>query len=283
VTPAERQHTLAAPARLRGVGVHTGERVTMTIRPAEENYGLVFRRTDLEDKPSVPVRIDHVVWSKLGNRTTLALGAAEVQTPEHVLSALVGLGIDNALIDLAGPECPGVDNSSLPIVEALQKVGVETQGAPRRHFTLRRPVTVRDEASGAEAVALPSNRLSVTFFAEFPEDYFLEPQSVHLHVTPRAYAEKIAPARTWIFAEKIPDLLLRGLGKGGTRDSVLVIGKSEYVTEPRIADEPVRHKALDLIGDLALVGRPLHAHVLARRSGHALHARLVKALIEEGG
>lgn len=282
MSAADHQRTVAAPVRIRGTGVHTGEKATLTIRPADEGHGLVFRRTDLPGRPTVAVFARNLVWSKLGNRTTLGQGAAEVQTPEHVLSALVGLGIDNALLDLAGPECPGLDNSALPIVEAIQRVGVAEQRAPRMWLTLREPVTVRDEASGAEVTAMPSRRLSVTFFAEFPPGYFLGPQSIHLVVTPQAYTERVAPARTWIFAEQIPGLLLRGLGQGGTRESVLVIGKSEFVTEPRMEEEPVRHKALDLIGDLALVGRPLRAHVLARRSGHALHARLALRLIEEG-
>lgn len=279
----DRQHTLAGSAKVRGVGVHSGGKVTLTLRPAAEERGIAFRRTDLEHKPIVRVRAENLVWSKLGNRTTIGEDGVEVQTPEHVLSALVGLGIDNALIDLNGPECPGMDNSAIAFVEAINEAGIEEQHAIRNPLVLKQPVSVRDETSGAEVIAMPSNRFSVTFFAEFPDDYFLEPQSVHLNVTPKAYAEKIASARTWIFAEKIPALLISGLGKGGTSESVLVIGKSEYVTEPRMNDEPARHKALDLIGDLALIGRPLRAHVIARRSGHALNARLVKKLAEEAG
>jgi UDP-3-O-[3-hydroxymyristoyl] N-acetylglucosamine deacetylase/3-hydroxyacyl-[acyl-carrier-protein] dehydratase len=263
--------------------VHTGERVSVTIRPAEENHGLVFRRVDLDAKPLIPATAEHLVWSKLSNRTTLARAAAEVQTPEHLLSALHGLGVDNALIDLSGPEVPGCDNSALPFVEAVETAGVVEQSAPISPLVISEPVTVRDEESGAEVTAMPSARFEVTFFAEFPEGYFLEPETVHLVVTPKSYREKIAAARTWIFAEQIPGLLLRGLGKGGTRESVLVIGKSEFITEPRLKDEPAKHKALDLIGDLALIGHPLHAHVLARRSGHALHARLVQQLLVKTG
>ncbi|NUP88665.1 MAG: UDP-3-O-[3-hydroxymyristoyl] N-acetylglucosamine deacetylase [Candidatus Sumerlaeia bacterium] len=274
-----RQRTLAGLARVRGQGVHTGEKTSVSIRPAEPGHGLVFRRTDLEGKPLIPATVESIVWSKLHNRTTLARGQAEVQTPEHLLSALAGLGVDNVLVDLTGPEVPGCDNSSLPFVEAIEEAGIEEQDAPLAPLSVDAPITVRDEESGAEVTAMPSTRFEVTFFAEFPEGYFLEPQTVHLQVTPKAYREQVAAARTWIFAEQIPGLLLRGLGKGGTRESVLVIGKSEFVTEPRMRDEAARHKALDLIGDLALVGRPLRAHVLARRSGHALHAKLVQQIL----
>jgi UDP-3-O-acyl N-acetylglucosamine deacetylase len=248
------------------------------MRPADEGHGFVFRRTDLGGKPTVPATSEHIVWSKLSNRTTLGRGEVQIQTAEHVLSALVGMGVDNARIDVTGEECPGLDNSARPFVDAIAKGGVVEQSAAREVVTLTDPVTVADEESGAEVTAVPSNRLEVTFFAEFPEGYFLRPQTLHLAVTPEAYAEQVAGARTWIFAEQIPALLLSGLGQGGSRESVLVIGKGEYVTDPRMEDEPVRHKVLDLIGDLALIGRRLHAHVLARRSGHALHAELVRAI-----
>ncbi len=280
MTAASSQHTLAQTAKVKGVGIHTGERVTMTLGPAEAGEGIVFRRTDLGGKPTVPATVEHVDPSRLDNRTTLQRGAAEVQTAEHVLAALVGMGVDNARIDLTGPECPGVDNSALPCVEAIEAAGTKRQRAPREPLTLTEPITVRDEERDAEITAVPSDHFAVTHFTEFPEGYFLTAQTLHLRVTPEAFRREVAPARTWIFAEQIPGLLLRGLGQGGTKESVLVIGKGEYVTEPRFEDEPVRHKALDLIGDLALLGRPLHAHVMARRSGHALHAQLVRRLLD---
>lgn len=275
------QRTLADVAEVRGIGLHTEAKVTLTLRPAEEDHGLIFRRVDLPGRPLVPVTADHIDWENLSNRTTLTAGPAQVITPEHVLSALSGMGIDNALIDLSAPECPAVDNSAMPFVEAIEAAGTADQSAPRRVITLTRPLTVRDEASGAEVTAMPSERFEVTFFAEYPPDYFLPAQTINMRVTPKAFREQVAAARTWIFAEKIPELLLRGLGQGGTRDTVLVIGKSEFVTEARCPDEPARHKVLDLIGDLALLGRPLLAHVMARRSGHALHAKTVKCILEQ--
>jgi UDP-3-O-acyl N-acetylglucosamine deacetylase len=281
VAKRDHQRTLAGEAAVRGIGLHTEAKVTLTLHPAEGNHGLIFRRLDLPGKPLVPVTAEHIDWENLSNRTTLAAGPAEVITPEHVLSALSGTGIDNALIDLTAPECPAVDNSALPFVEAIEAAGTEEQSAIREPLTLTHPVTVRDEESGAEVTAMPSERFEVTFFAEYPADYFLPAQTITLRVTPKAFREQVASARTWIFAEKIPDLLLRGLGQGGTRDTVLVIGKSEFVTEARCPDEPARHKVLDLIGDLALLGRPLLAHVMARRSGHALHAEMVKGILEQ--
>jgi UDP-3-O-[3-hydroxymyristoyl] N-acetylglucosamine deacetylase/3-hydroxyacyl-[acyl-carrier-protein] dehydratase len=281
VATQSRQCTLAGEAEVKGIGLHTEAKVTLTLRPAEENHGLIFRRADLPGKPLVPVTADHIDWESLSNRTTLTAGPAQVITPEHVLSALSGMGIDNALIDLTAPECPAVDNSAMPFVEAIEAAGIAEQSESRRPITLTRPLTVRDEATGAEVTAMPSERFEVTFFAEYPPDYFLPAQTVNLRVTPEAFRDQVASARTWIFAEMIPDLLLRGLGQGGTRDTVLVIGKSEFVTEARCPDEPARHKVLDLIGDLALLGRPLLAHVMARRSGHSLHAKTVKHILEQ--
>lgn len=276
-----RQQTVAEAAKVKGLGVHSGERVTLTIIPADEGHGRVFCRSDLPGKPCVPATIDHIQWDKMRNRTTLGKGEAEVQTPEHVLSALHALGVDNALIELTGVECPGIDNSALPFVEAIEKVGLREQSAPRRVLTLSEPVTVRDEKSGAEVTAMPSERFEVTFFVEFPDDHFLGPQTLHFQVTPEAFRREVAKARTWIFAEQIPGLLLEGLGQGGTMDSVLVIGRSDFVTPQRMDEEPVRHKAMDLIGDLALLDCGLQAHVLARRSGHRLHAQLVQAIQEK--
>jgi UDP-3-O-acyl N-acetylglucosamine deacetylase len=275
------QCTLAGEAEVRGIGLHTEAKVTLTLRPAEEDHGLIFRRIDLPGKPLVPVTAEHIDWENLSNRTTLTAGPAQVITPEHVLSALSGMGIDNALIDLTAAECPAVDNSAMPFVEAIDTAGTVEQGASRRPITLTHPISVRDEASGAEVTAMPSERFEVTFFAEYPPDYFLPAQTINMRVTPKAFREQVASARTWIFAEMIPDLLLRGLGQGGTRDTVLVIGKGEFVTEARCPDEPARHKVLDLIGDLALLGCPLLAHVMARRSGHALHAKMVKSILEQ--
>lgn len=283
MSKSDNQCTLAKSAKIKGVGVHSGEHATLTLHPAPENHGLVFRRVDLEGSPIIPATAAHIVWSKISNRTTLGADGAEVQTSEHVLSALLGMGIDNAMIDLSGPECPAVDNSSMPYVEAIEKAGIEEQEAKRSPLTLTEPITVRDEERGAEVTAMPSDKFEITFFAEFPEGYFLKPQTLNMRVTPKAFKSKIAAARTWIFAEQIPALLVKGLGQGGTRESVLVIGKGEFVTEPRMDDEPVRHKALDLIGDLALLGRPIHAHVMARRSGHAIHAQLVKKILETVG
>lgn len=279
----DRQHTVGKPVKVKGVGVHTDAKVTLTIRPADEGHGIVFRRVDLDGEPTIPARAESIVWDKLGNRTTLGQGAAQVQTAEHVLSALLAMGVDNALLDLNGIECPACDNSAMPFVEAIDEAGVVAQSAVRDVITLMDAVTVRDEKSGAEVTAIPSERFEITFFAEFPPDYFLPPQTVHMIVNPRNFRERIASARTWIFAEMIPDLLLRGLGQGGTRDTVLVIGKSEFVTEPRMPDEAARHKAVDLIGDLALLGRRINAHVLARRSGHALHAKLVRRILDTVG
>lgn len=262
------QSTLREPVTLKGIGLHTGEKSTLTFRPAPPNVGVRFFRTDLPGAPSLPARFNFVAGTMRG--TTLGLEGVKIHTVEHVLSALAGLGVDNADIELDASEPPAMDGSALPFATALLSAGLKAQDAPKRQLLL--PEEVRYESDGTVLVAKPADRfeVSVTLLHDHP---LVPRQSLELVVTPESYLAEIAGARTFCFEHELQALRERGLARGGSLDNAVVIGSDRFHTGPeglRYKDELVRHKILDLIGDLALLGRSLsNLRVEAVRCGHA--------------
>ncbi len=269
------QRTLRAPVEFSGVGLHSGQTVRARVLPAPQGTGIEFVRTDVPDAQPIPALVQYRVQADL--RTRLKRGNAEVETVEHLLAACSGLGIDNLRIEMDGAEMPGMDGSARPFLELFQQVGTVEQRAEARTFRLDEPIYVREK--NATLVALPSEQpgLTLQYIAAF-DDPGVQGGSLQLDVTPESFAKDIASARTFCLASDVEKLKAAGFGKGATRENTVVLGDPQ--TQMRMGGEPVRHKMLDLIGDLALLGADLHAHVIATRSGHATNAELVRRLVD---
>ena len=271
---AQTQRTLARAAEVEGVGLHTGRRVRLRVLPAEADSGIVFQRTD---EGNAELRASHRYLNDGNLSTTISSGSVAVATIEHLLSALHGLSIDNARIELDGPEVPILDGSALPFVTLVQDAGIRSLGKARRFLTLTRPVRVK--AGEKEILALPDNALQTTYAIDFP-DSAIGSQTVTTEVSESTYAEEIAPARTFCLLRDVEAMRQSGLALGGSLDNALVVGDDGVLNGTlRFPDEFARHKVLDLVGDLALLGAPIRAHIIAYKGGHRLHAALVAKIM----
>jgi len=271
-----KQRTLAREVSIQGNALHTGESVTLTLKPAPAGHGIVFKRIDLSGAPELHPRIDQV--GDLVRATTIQNGHAKIHTVEHVLSALHGCGVDNVVIEMDASEPPILDGSAKPFVNLILQGEPIEQDAEREYFTLDAPVSVtRGDSS---IIALPANELKISCTSA--DNRGIHTQHLSLGIDPDAYITQIAAARTFTIYEDIEELLKLGKIKGGSLDCAVVIKGDKIISkEPlRFADEFVRHKILDIIGDIVLLGRPLKAHIIAMRPGHAINAELTKALFE---
>lgn len=296
----EKQHTIAAAATVSGVGLHTGVVATMTFQPAPANHGFKFQRLDLPGQPIIDADVDNVV--DLSRGTTIEQNGARVHTVEHTLAALVGMQLDNVLIQLDGPEPPIMDGSSMDFVNALAAAGIEEQNALRQYFEIPEGIHYADPAREVEMVALPLNDYRLTVMVDYNSPIL---GSQHASITDLSqFPRDIASSRTFCFLHELETLFKQNLIKGGDLDNAIVVvdrvvqeeelqhladllGKpivkvqKEGIlnnTELRFKNEPARHKLLDLIGDLALVGRPLKGQILAARPGHAANVALARKI-----
>lgn len=246
----------------------------MTLRPAPANTGIAFRRTDLPGGPTIkasPEYIDDVHFA-----TTIARNGVKVKTVEHLMAAFAGMGVDNAMVDISGPEVPVMDGSALPFVALLKKAGLRRQLAPKVYLRVREPLEVTLE--GRSLTLLPAEHLRVTYTTRFGAAC-LPDQTVTLDVNPESFPREIAPARTYGFLRDVERLRAMGLAKGGTLDNAIIIGDQGILNGPlRFPDEMARHKALDLIGDLFLLGQRVVGTVIGEGAGHMMHARLVQMI-----
>lgn len=274
------QRTLKGPVEFAGPGLFTGAPATLVVEPAPPGAGLAFIRTDLPGQPRIDVVPDNVT-SKV-RRTALANGNAEVETVEHLLSALYGLGVDNAVIKVNASEIPHADGSAKMWVELLSKAGFDEQPEPRRVVTLKEPVAVSEK--DAHLVAFPNDAgLSISYSLSYPGTP-IGSQELSLTVDEETFAREIAPARTFCLQGEAEALQKQGLGKGGTTSNTLVVGPDGPINNKlRWPDEYVRHKILDLVGDLAILGAALRAKVIAVGSGHGTNASLVRRIQESVG
>jgi UDP-3-O-[3-hydroxymyristoyl] N-acetylglucosamine deacetylase/3-hydroxyacyl-[acyl-carrier-protein] dehydratase len=271
------QQTIAKPASVTGTSLHTGERVTLTLKPAEADTGLRFRRVDLEDQPFIEARVAAV--QTVERATTLAQGGVKVHTVEHVISALTGMGVDNAIIEMDANEPPIGDGSARPYVECVKKAGVVRQDVMRRVFEVREPMHL--ETKGGSLVTIVPDkkfRISVTQAGGHPQFT----QFFSVEVTPETYEREIAPARTFVHYEDVQPLLEKGLIKGGSLENAIVLrGDAILSKEPlRFPEELARHKILDLIGDLMLSGKRIMGHVIAVKPGHGPNTEMARKLAE---
>jgi UDP-3-O-[3-hydroxymyristoyl] N-acetylglucosamine deacetylase len=249
---------------------------TVRIQPARSHSGIMFVRTDLGGA-EIPATGHYLNGSSYA--TTLARGAIRISTVEHLLSALNGLGIDNARIELDGPEVPILDGSAQPFVEAISARGIRRLNAPRRYMTLLKPIAVK--SGDKEILALPANRLEATYAINFPHP-IIGYQAATTPITAERFVSSIASARTFCLLRDVQALRRAGLARGGSLENALVVDDDGVMNEElRFPDEFVRHKILDLIGDLALLGAPLRAHVIAFKGGHALHAALIDRILKD--
>ncbi|MFN9027950.1 MAG: bifunctional UDP-3-O-[3-hydroxymyristoyl] N-acetylglucosamine deacetylase/3-hydroxyacyl-ACP dehydratase [Akkermansiaceae bacterium] len=273
-----RQQTLASSATLEGTSLHTGEKVTLTLKPAPENHGFKFRRVDLPDQPFINADVDKV--QTVERATTLAEGSVKVHTVEHVISALTGMGIDNALIEMDANEPPIGDGSSRPFVELIKKAGILAQAAERKVWEIREPIH-QEMGDGTIITIVPCKTFKVSVTNVGPEGRFT--QYFSCEVTPETYEREIAAARTFVYYEDVKPLLEKGLIKGGSLESAVVIRGNEVMSkEPvRFSNEFARHKALDLIGDLMLSGKRIHGHVIAVKPGHGPNTKMAATLKKE--
>ena len=297
------QHTLKAPFSLQGKGLHTGLQLTLTFQPAPANHGYKIQRVDLEGKPIIEPLAENVFDTSRG--TVVGTPECRVSTIEHAMAALVALGVDNCLMQVDGPEFPILDGSSILYVKQIQKVGLENQGVPRNYLEISEPFEYYDEISGSCLRVQPADRFAVDSTIEFPDSQFVQRQSATLeHMSD--FPEEIASARTFVFVREIEALLNMGLIKGGDLSNALVIYERMmsqerldkltetlgvrrldashlgYLQERPVKwdNEPARHKLLDIIGDMALIGRPIKGRIIAIRPGHDANnkfARMVRA------
>jgi UDP-3-O-[3-hydroxymyristoyl] N-acetylglucosamine deacetylase len=283
-----RQRTLKSPTRAVGLGVHSGQKVELTLQPAAPDSGIVFRRVDLPVPVEIPVSVTSVSDTRMA--TTISpgglTGQPTVQTIEHLLSACAGLGLDNLLIDIDGEEVPVLDGSAASFVYLLQSAGIVTQDAPKRFVRVKKAVEVRDgEGESLKWARLePYHGYRLSFEIEFNHPAVDETgQQVVFDFSEGQYKRDIARARTFGFTKDVEMMRARGLGLGGSLDNVIVVDDSRVLNAEglRYGDEFAKHKILDAIGDLHVLGRPLLAAYSAYRSGHALNNKLLRALLAD--
>jgi len=275
---SDRQHTLAKAVSMTGTSLHTGEQVTLTLQPAPENFGFKFRRVDLEDKPFIAALAEKV--QKVERATTIAEGGVNVHTVEHVLSALTGMGVDNAIIEMDANEPPIADGSAMPYVELIKSAGLTEQKEARKVFEIREPI-YQETRDGTILTIVPDKKFRVSCTNVGPNGRFT--QYFSTEINPETYEKEIAAARTFVYYEDIAPLMEKGLIKGGTLEAAIVIrGESLLSKQPlRFADEFVRHKILDIVGDLMLSGKRIQGHVIAVRPGHGPNTELARAIVKQ--
>ena len=303
---SDKQRTIKQAVSISGVGLHTGEKVTLTFNPAPENHWYKFQRVDLDNKPTIDADADLVVDTSRG--TTLEQNGARVHTTEHVLAALVGLKIDNCLIQVTGPEMPIMDGSSIKFMELLEQAGIVEQTAERDYFVLTQNLSYEDSVKKVEMLAVPQDDFRVTVMVDYGSEV-LGTQHASMYKIDD-FKTEIAPCRTFVFLRELEALLANNLIKGGDLNNAIVLVDSDLPEEkldylrkvfnkPNVQvkgrgvlnntklhfyNEPARHKLLDIVGDLALIGKPLKIHVLAARPGHAGNidfAKKIKQMIRE--
>ena len=295
-----KQKTLARSFKQEGVGLHTGKSVIIEFEPAEVNHGIRFMRVDMKNQPVLTADVNQVVSTNRG--TTIRNGEAQISTVEHVLSALTGLGVDNVLIKVDGPEIPIMDGSAWHFVEGIQEAGLLEQDSDREYFEIEEPISFKDEVTGTELLALPGDKFEITAMIDF-NSHVLGHQYASLQNMDE-YATQIAPCRTFVFIRELEQLFDQNLIRGGDLENAVVIadrlmdqdeldrlakklGKQSIKVEKtgilnttslKFENEPARHKLLDVIGDLTLLGKPIKGKIVARKPGHTANIEFTKLL-----
>src|SRR5437762_7922207 len=274
----EFQHTVGKTASFSGTALHTGDKVALKLHPAPVDHGIKFKRKDLQDEPTIDAKIENL--KTVERATTIGEGSVRVHTVEHVLAALSAMDIDNAIVEMDANEPPIGDGSAQPYVDLIKRAGLTVQEEPRKFFDVREPMHVESK-TGALLVLLPDEKFRISCTQAAPNNRFT--QFLSMEVTATVFERAIAPARTFLDSEDVQSLMEKNLIKGGSLENAIVVrGEAVLSKEPlRFADEFVRHKILDIIGDLALVGRRIRGHVVAVKPGHAANAQLARSITRE--
>ncbi len=273
----EYQKTLKKTVRVDGIGLHTGEKVSVAVHPLQANSGIWFRRVDLSGKPYVKASFYNVI--NCLHATTIGLGRCRISTIEHIMAAFAGLGIDNALVELDGPEVPALDGSAFIFALLFNEAGIVKQEAPKKYIVVKEKISIAD---GDKKVTFSPSK---AFYVDFKIDFnhpAIKSQHFKSKITPSVFVKKISKARTFGFLKEVEFLYKNGLAKGASLDNAIVIGDDSVINKEglRFNDEFVCHKVLDIIGDLYLLGAPLKAKISAEKSGHALHIKAINELIK---
>ena len=270
------QKTIKTAVKCNGIGLHTGRKVNMTIKPAEVDEGIVFYRNDLSQNNEIRAELNNVSDTTLA--TTIGMNGTSVSTVEHLLSAFSGMGISNAIIEIDSFEIPVMDGSALPFVELLNKVGILVQNKPKKFLVIEKPVSVSDGTG--KAMFIPSSEFKITYDIDFDHSV-VGKQSYHMTFSPDIYEKYICPARTFGFLRDVEYLQAKGLALGGSLKNAVVLDDEKIINKEglRFPDEFVKHKILDAIGDLFLLGMPIIGHFMAYKSGHKLNNLLLKELL----
>ena len=269
------QRTLRRSVSCAGIGLHSGNKVSLSLKPAPADFGIRFRRSDLNGL-EIPATVDNLAGIRYA--TGLACGEGSVETVEHLLAALVSLGVDNVIVELNYPEVPIMDGSASPFVYLIHEAGIKRLATPRRVLKVVRPIAL---SSGDKRIALyPSDHFKITYSISFDHP-LLRHQSRTIEITEESFVEEIASARTFGFLKEVETLRQNGLALGGSLDNAIVLGETSVLNALRFEDEFVRHKILDVLGDLALVGHRIVGHLVAHRGGHALHTAFAARILEE--
>lgn len=272
------QRTLQAPVSCEGIGLHSGQKVRLHLRPAPVDHGIVFVRTDLPRPVSIPALSQYVVDTSLA--TTLGKDGVRVGTVEHLLAALAGMGIDNVRIELDGPEVPIMDGSAAPFAEKVIEAGIREQDAAKTFLVIRKAVAVNE--NGKEAALTPARSFKIDCEIDFQHP-LIHDQAVNVEVNDRGFAKELCRARTFGFLRDVERLKSAGLARGGSLENAIVVDEYSILNPEglRFPDEFVRHKALDAVGDLSLLGKPVIGHLKVVKSGHALNHKLVQKVLSD--
>lgn len=276
----DKQKTIQRELSLKGMGLHTAKKVNLTFKPADEDSGINFIRTDLPGRPMIKASIDCVLpVSSSPRRTSICQDNVEIQTIEHLMAALAGLGIDNIYIEIDNDEVPGLDGSSLNFLEVLSESGIKEQEKERRYYSVREPLFAEED--GSCIAVLPSAQLKISYTLSYNHE-LLRTEFLELNMESDTFKKEVASARTFCLENEVTELQNQGLGRGANYENTLVVGKSGIIKNKlRYPDEFIRHKILDLMGDLYLVGSPLKGHIIALRSGHSLNLKLARKINQQ--
>ncbi|MFC1753022.1 bifunctional UDP-3-O-[3-hydroxymyristoyl] N-acetylglucosamine deacetylase/3-hydroxyacyl-ACP dehydratase [Thermoproteota archaeon] len=274
----ENQRSIKKEVKVKGKGIHSGNKVTLTLKPAGPNTGILFKRVDIADSPVIKAHIDHILDGKRSPRqTSIGLQGVEIQTIEHLMSALSGLKIDNILVELDNTEVPALDGSAAGFIKVLKEAQIQDLSFRRRVYSLKEPIYVSEGDSFI--CAIPSSKYKISYTLHHDNHPYLKTQHMDIEVDESIFEADISSSRTFVLEEESKQLLEQGLGKGASYDNTLVVsGKGIIDNTPRFEDEFLRHKILDLIGDIYLLGRPLVAHIVAIKTGHYLNHQLIKKI-----
>lgn len=276
----EKQKTIARQVCLEGIGIHTGNKVKITLKPAQADSGVTFIRTDIAGLPRIKANVESLLLtSKFSRRSSIGNSQAEVQTVEHLMAALSCLGIDNLDVEIDNNELPGLDGSANSFVEVLEKAGINQQEKEKHTYTVTEPISIQEGTSSI--TVLPSSEFKISYTLDYDHP-MLAAQFLELPVNAESFKTSIAPARTFCLESEASQLLDQGLGMGANYENTLVVGKTGVIKNKlRFKDEFVRHKILDLIGDLYLAGCSLRGHIVALKSGHSLNLKIAQKIYEQ--